>query len=136
MDAMQKQDKEAIAPTARASKEVLDAIARIENQNLEILSRLTPKPSRKYLSVDQAAERLDRSAWTVRQLCNAGQIKAVKGDDKTWRIPADEVARLEEEGAPRLPSRTPAPSPLSVRRGRCGGSDAALLQSDAPSTSL
>jgi hypothetical protein len=32
------------------------------------------------LSVEHAAERLDGSAWTIRQLCNAGQIKAVKGN--------------------------------------------------------
>ncbi len=117
-------------------KDILETLARIERQNLEILSRLTPKPSRKYLDVEEAAERLDRSPWTVRQLCNSGQIVAVKGDDKTWRIPTDEVARLEENGAPALPKRTPAPFPPSARRGKGGGSVASLRQSHAPSMSL
>ncbi len=115
---------------------LLEILTEIKKQNLEILSRLTPKASRKYLSVDEAAERLDRSPWTVRQLCNAGQIVAVKGDDKTWRISADEVARLEENGVPRLPSRTVAPSrPLSLR-GRGAGSVASCSQSHAPSICL
>ena len=118
-------------------QDVLEILARIEKQQQEILSRLTPKASRKYLTVEEAAGRLDRSAWTVRQLCNLGQIRAVKGEDKTWRIPADEVARLEEEGAPKLPkAKTPAPFPPSSRRGKGGGNDASLLRSHAPSMSL
>ena len=117
-------------------KDLLEILTRIEKQNLAILAALTPKASRKYLSVEEAAERLDRSTWTVRQLCNSGQIRAVKGEDKTWRIPADEVARLEENGAPSLPKRTPAPFPLSSRRGKGGGSVASCSQSHAPSMSL
>lgn len=61
-------------------KELFECLARIEKQNLEILAAVTPKAGRKYLSVEHAAERLDGSAWTIRQLCNAGQIKAVKGN--------------------------------------------------------
>jgi len=118
-------------------QDVLEILARIEKQQQEILSRLTPKASRKYLTVEEAAGRLDRSAWTVRQLCNLGLIRAVKAEDKTWRIPADEVARLEEEGAPKLPTaKTPAPFLPSAHRGKGDGNDAALLRSDAPSTSL
>lgn len=108
-----------------------DQNARIEKQNLEILSRFTPKPNKNFLSVEDAADRLDRSAWTVSRLCNANLIIAFKGDNGRWRIPADEVARLEEEGTPRLPSRTPAPSPLSARRGKDAGSVASSLPSHA-----
>jgi hypothetical protein len=85
--------------------EVIAYLARIESQNLAILAALAPKPSRKFLPVEDAAERLGRSPWTIRQLCLADQIRAVKGEDKTWRIPADEVARLEVEGVPKLPKR-------------------------------
>jgi excisionase family DNA binding protein len=84
---------------------LLDTLARIERQNLAILAALTPKPAKRFLSVEEAAERLDRSPWTIRQLCLAGQIRAVKGEDKTWRIPSDEVERLEAEGVPKLPKR-------------------------------
>ncbi|MGA2620757.1 MAG: helix-turn-helix domain-containing protein [Thermoguttaceae bacterium] len=85
--------------------DVLDYLARIEKQNLAILSALTPKAHRKFLPADEVAERLDRSPWTIRQLCNRGQIRAVKGEDGCWRIPAEEVARLEENGVPKLPQR-------------------------------
>ena len=85
--------------------DVLDYLARIEQQNLEILSRLSPKPHRRFLPVEEAAERLGRSPWTIRQLCNVGQIRGVKGDDGKWKLSADEVARLEENGVPRLPKR-------------------------------
>ena len=85
---------------------LLDPLGRIEAQNLEILSLLgaARKPKR-FLPADEVAERLDRSPWTIRQLCNAGQIRGIKGDDGCWRIPADEVDRLENEGVPRLPRR-------------------------------
>ena len=86
--------------------DVLTQLARIETQNLEILALLTArKANKRFLPVDEAAERLDRSPWTIRQLCNAGQIWAVKGDDGCWRVPADEVDRLETEGVPKLPRR-------------------------------
>ena len=83
---------------------ILARLDRLENLNLEILSRLTPKATRKFLPADEVADRLNRSAWTVRQLCAAGLIRAVK-DNGTWRIPADEVARLETEGTPKLPRK-------------------------------
>jgi excisionase family DNA binding protein len=117
-------------------KEIIETLARIEQQNLEILSRLTPKASKKYLSVEEAAEKLDRSSWTIRQLCNIGQMVAVKGDDKKWRIPADEVARLEENGAPPLAKRTPGPFPPSAHRGKGGGNAVSLNLSHGPSMSL
>lgn len=110
-------------------EELRDILMRIEKQNLEILAALAPKASRKYLSVEEAAERLDRSAWTIRQLCNSGQIKAIKGNDGCWKIPADEVTQLEEEGVPTLPkrgSRTDAASPLRKQ-------DAAIVASCDPS---
>jgi hypothetical protein len=85
--------------------EIVAILTRIEQQNLEILAHLSPKANRRYLSVEEVAERLSRSTWTIRQLCNCDQIKAVKGEDGCWRIPADEVTRLEENGVPRLPKR-------------------------------
>ena len=114
--------------------ELLDILARIERQNLEILAAIAPKAKRKYLSVEEAAERLDRSAWTIRQLCNSGQIKAVKGNDGCWRISADEVARLDEEGVPRLPKRTAAPSLVSLPRDKDVGNAVSCSPSFAQAT--
>jgi len=120
-------------------EKLFDILARIEKQNLEILAAVAPKTSRKYLSVEETAERLDRSVWTIRQLCLSGQVRAIKGNDGCWQIPADEVTRLEEEGVPTLPkrpSRTNAASPLSSLRGKGADTAASLLPSHALSTCL
>lgn len=65
-------------------------------------------------TTEEAAERLGRSEWTVRQWCNKGQVRARKvrgrGRKGEWRIPHDELVRVQNEGP--LPaaavSRTPA----------------------------
>jgi hypothetical protein len=115
-------------------QELIDYLARIEKQNLAILAAVTPKASRKYLSAEETAERLDRAAWTIRLLCSSGRIKAVKGNDGCWRIPADEVDRLEVNGVPRLPKRTAAPSLVSLRRDRDVGSAVSCSPSYAQAT--
>ena len=68
-------------------QDVLEILARIEKQQQEILSRLTPKASRKYLTVEEAAGRLDRSAWTVRQLCNLGLIRPSRAKTRPGGFP-------------------------------------------------
>jgi hypothetical protein len=50
----------------RMSEALLERLERIEGQNLEILALLKKKNStRKWLLVEEAAERLNRSAWTT-----------------------------------------------------------------------
>ena len=118
-------------------KELFDILTRIEKQNKAILAAVTPKAGRKFLSVDDAAERLNRSAWTIRQLCNCGQINAIKGNDGCWRISAGEVDRLEMEGVPALPKRTngtTGPSPVSLPRDRDAGNAVSCFPSCAQAT--
>jgi excisionase family DNA binding protein len=115
-------------------KELFDILTRIEKQNLEILAAVSPKAKRKYLSVEEAAERLNRSGWTIRQLCNAGQIKAIKGNDGCWRISADEVDRLEVNGVPTLPKRTAALSLVSLPRDKDVGNAVSCSPSFAQAT--
>ena len=114
--------------------DIVKILARIEKQNLEILAAIAPKANRKYLSVEEAAERLNRSSWTIRQLCNAGQIKGIKGNDGCWRIPADEVDRLEVNGVPTLPKRTAALSLVSLPRDRDVGNAVSCSPSFAQAT--
>jgi hypothetical protein len=116
--------------------ELLEILARIEKQNLEILALVSPRANGKFLSVEDAARQLRRSAWTIRRLCNTEHINAIKGNDGCWQIPSDEVARLQEEGVPQLPKRTPVPFLLAARQGKDGGSAASSRQSHAPSMSL
>jgi excisionase family DNA binding protein len=58
--------------------------------------------SKEAYTVEEAAERLGRSPYSVRQWANLGCIKAHKvrgkGRRGEWRIPADEIARVTTEG--------------------------------------
>ena len=55
--------------------------------------RLAVSAEKEIYTTDEAASRLGRSGWTVRQLCNKGQIRAkkVRGKGRTgeWRIPPE-----------------------------------------------
>ena len=93
---------------AAGVREILEEIRQIKKQNVEILRVIgvakAPK-GRRWFGLQDAAERLDRSSWTLRQLCGHGKIRAVKGEDGQWRISAEELARLEQDGVPKLPQR-------------------------------
>lgn len=119
-----------------ALNQLLDALTRIQKQNQEILDFLSAKANRKYFPLEDAAERLDRSVWTLRQLCNMGQIRAVKDDSGHWRIPAEEMARLDEEGVPKLPTKTLSSSRPLSRRGKGADSAVSSLPSGVPSISI
>jgi predicted site-specific integrase-resolvase len=62
--------------------------------------RLACTAEKKFFSVDETAEVTGFKPWTIRQACNKGRIKGRKGDDGRWRVPHDEVLRLQEEGLP------------------------------------
>jgi excisionase family DNA binding protein len=54
-------------------------------------------------TVQEAAERLNRSDWTVRQWCNKGQVpgaRKVPGKGRTgeWRIPHDALVKVQNDG--------------------------------------
>src|SRR4051794_25983620 len=79
-------------------------------QQQEILDRLDRMERAQGLSVvkeayttEEAAERLGRSEWTVRQWCNKGQVSGaykVRGKGRTgeWRIPHWAVVALQAHG--------------------------------------
>jgi hypothetical protein len=86
--------------------DILGEIRQIKEQNLEILRLMRVARDRRWYNLQDAGERLGRAAWTLRQLCSHGKIRAEKGEDSQWRISADELARLEQEGVPKLPQRS------------------------------
>jgi len=49
-------------------------------------------------TVDEVAELTGYKPWTIRQACNRGRISGRKGDDGRWRVPREEVARLQQSG--------------------------------------
>src|SRR5262245_55011717 len=68
----------------------------------ELRMRLDLSVVKETYSTKEVAERLDRKPWTVRDWCNHGQAKAAKkpgkGRTDKWRIPHDELIRLQNEG--------------------------------------
>lgn len=65
-------------------------------------------PAREYYSVPEFAELVGRGEYTVREWCRMERINAEKcetgrGDAKSWKIPADELARYRDHGL--LPTR-------------------------------
>ena len=94
-------------PSPVASVNVpVDRIANVEAQLAEVRDllrkqqRLASAAERKFYAVDEVAELTGLKPWTIRQACNKGRVKASKGDDGRWRIPHDELVRLQEEGLP------------------------------------
>lgn len=68
-----------------------------------IEQRLALSIAKESYLVEEAAERLNRKPWTVRQWCNKGQVKGakkVRGKGRTgeWRIPHEELLRLQNDG--------------------------------------
>jgi hypothetical protein len=78
------------------NRALLERIDQLE-ENLAIA-----RPKETY-TVEEAAERLNRRPYTVRQWCNKGQVKDVykvrgKGRQGEWRIPHEVLVKLQAEG--------------------------------------
>jgi hypothetical protein len=90
-------------------------LQQVVEQNRQILERLDRLEQAQSLSVvkegyttQEAAERLKRAEFTVRQWCNKGQVRARKvrgrGRKGEWRIAHDELIRVQADGP--SPERT------------------------------
>src|SRR5262245_41900611 len=92
-----------LGPFAGLLMEVLGG-QRQQQLQLDRLERLfTTSVVKETYTVEEAAPRLGRSEWTVRQWCNKGQVlgaKKVRGRGRKgeWRIPHEELLRLQNEG--------------------------------------
>jgi hypothetical protein len=81
-----------------------DWIISLEAQVTEVLSlakkqaKLTQSASKNFYTVAEVEGLTVYKEWTIRDACNKGRIKAKKGDDGRWRVPHDELVRLQEEG--------------------------------------
>ena len=75
-----------------------------------------------YLPTGKAARTLGVTADAIRRLCEAGAIQAETTPGGQWRIPAEEVERLKEEGMPPVPKPMPG---QGSRRGAPAASTAA-----------
>ena len=85
-------------------REIMERLERMERAQALSLTK-------EAYTTEEAAERLGRSEWTVRQWCNKGQVKGaykVRGKGRTgeWRLPHDAVQVLVTQG-PALPGSHP-----------------------------
>ena len=77
---------------ARIEAEVVSRLDRLERHQVQAVVRDA-------YTVPQAAERLPYSEWTIRRACSTGRIRGVKSrNGRDWRIPHDELVRVEAEG--------------------------------------
>jgi hypothetical protein len=73
-------------------------------ERLERIERhLALAVEKEWYTTEEAAERLGRKVWPVRQWCNKGQVpgaKKVRGKGRAgeWRIPHEGLVRLQNEG--------------------------------------
>jgi hypothetical protein len=91
--------QEANAHAADVSTLLMVILNRIER----IETRLALSVEKESYTVEEAAERLDRKPWTVRQWCNKLQVNGAykvhgKGRTGEWRIPHEELVRLQNRG--------------------------------------
>jgi excisionase family DNA binding protein len=91
-------------PTEPASNETIVALLKSMQEQIDRLERglAVSRPKETY-TTDEAAERLNRSSWTVRDWCNNGQVPGAykvkgKGRRGEWRIPHDALVRVQNEG--------------------------------------
>lgn len=79
--------------------DLLEILARIEKQNLQILARLdrleNKPPQKESWSPEELAVALHRKPFTVREWCRLGRILAEKDKySRLWRVPDNEAQRL------------------------------------------
>ena len=79
--------------------DLLEILAQIEKQNLQILARLdrleNKPPQKESWSPEELAVALHRKPFTVREWCRLGRILAEKDKySRLWRVPDNEAQRL------------------------------------------
>ncbi len=56
---------------------------------------------KEWYTVKEAATRLGKSEWTIRQACNQGRIISKKDASDHWRISHDELVKIQNQGLPK-----------------------------------
>ncbi len=79
-----------------------DKLAALESGMAEIKELLKSQQAvavdKDYYAVNEVAELTNKAAWTIRNACREGRIKAEKGQSDEWRIPHDELRHIQNHG--------------------------------------
>jgi hypothetical protein len=94
-------------------QEIEDRLARIE----AMLSQLVERQVKEHYTPEEFARRVGREAFTCREYCRLGRIRAQKkasgrGKHASWVISHDELLRFQREGL--LPDRRRQPNTAST----------------------
>jgi transposase len=100
--------------TKEPNERLVDVVLSMRNELRQLRSELLTRPptqgeGRRSYSVEEAAKILQKAAFTVREWCRNGRIRADKrtekrGSAELWSIPAEEIERYRDEGLlPRRP---------------------------------
>jgi hypothetical protein len=88
-------------------QEIIERLERIESQLAALIEQ---RQVQDWYDTATAAEILGKSAYSVREWCRLGRVRAEKrscgrGTSKEWMISHDELMRIKSEGL--LPQRLP-----------------------------
>ncbi len=91
-----------------------DRLSRIEAMLTQLVERQAVK---EFYTPEEFARRVGREAFTCREYCRLGRIRALKkasgrGKHASWVIPHDELLRFQREGL--LPDRRRQPKTAST----------------------
>ena len=80
-----------------------DILERLERIELQLDVLVNAKVTQEWYDTKTAAEILDRSAYSVREWCRLGRVRAEKracgrGAAKEWMISHEELQRIKSEG--------------------------------------
>jgi len=77
--------------------------------------------AKEFYRTGQVAKVLGLSTHQVRRLCETRLVKGELGPGGHWRIPASEIARLQKEGVPLIPSAVDESDPVGGEMGSKSG---------------
>ena len=91
-------------PAEPATNEAIYALVRALHERIDQLeTNLAISRPKETYTTEEAAQRLNRSPWTVRDWCNKGQVPGAyrvkgKGRRGEWRVPHDAIVRVQNDG--------------------------------------
>jgi excisionase family DNA binding protein len=90
-------------PEASERAQILALLQALHIRLDDIENKMALSREKETYTVEEAAKRLNRTPWTVRQWCNKGQLEGAKkvhgmGRTGEWRIPHDALIRAQNQG--------------------------------------
>jgi hypothetical protein len=87
-----------------------ESAARLSRMEAKLTSLVQQHTLKEFYTTDDLCKMFGRAPYTVREWCRLGRIKARKvaascGGECEWRVPHEEVVRLQNEGLLPMPAK-------------------------------